>query len=390
MLEVMTVKIPLHPNKTQLKEFSNLSYCYHRLGNLAVELLREFKYDMKETGLRNSLNSMLDSLPKCSLGFITTVVAKEKVLAFRKHGKVNFHKYNKNNKRFPVRCDANIPRVSRIYSDDLENIKIPSVSSKVKISYKWRHNLIKKKGIEYLDSILNCKKQTARVTYDGKYWYLVFSTYYEPETVDLKVKAVGVDVGIEKLAVTSEGDFEYGINNSKEVRRLEIKEKKLQKIVARKYRTYNKGTSSFKKSKNILKLEKKIFLVCRRLRNLRENELHKISKKLVDLHYKVIAFENLNIRGMLRNKYLAPSIQKQGWYKLAQFTKYKALSKGESFIQVNRWYSSSKKCSQCGAINRNLKLSDRVFKCNECGLEIDRDFNASLNIRDEGFRLVLG
>ena len=92
----------------------------------------------------------------------------------------------------------------------------------------------------------------------------------------------------------------------------------------------------------------------------------------------------------MKNKYQAHSIQKQGWYKLIAFTKYKAISKGETFIQVSRWYASSKRCNCCGNIKKDLKLKDRIYKCKKCGLIIDRDYNASLNIRDESLRLVFG
>lgn len=389
----MSVKVPLYPSKEQIQEFDKLSYCYHKLGNIAVELLKEYGYALKSQGLRKFLTLRLNELPKGNLGFITTVVSQEKVTAYKQHGKVNYHKYSKTHKSFPVRCDENDNRVSRIYSDDLKTIKIPSIPGKVKISYKWQHNMVKKNGVDYLNSLLNYKKQTARVTFDGTYWYLVFSIYYEPEHIELQNKSVGVDVGIEKLAVTSDGIYEYGVNNtSSEIKRLERKEKKLQRILSRKYRVFNGGKTQGKleKSRNILKLEEKVFLVRRRIKNIRENELHRISKNLVDLNYKIVAFEDLNIKGMMKNKYQAPSIQKQGWCKLIAFTKYKAISKGETFIQVSRWYASSKRCNCCGNIKKDLKLKDRIYKCKKCGLIIDRDYNASLNIRDESLRLVFG
>ena len=90
--------------------------------------------------------------------------------------------------------------------------------------------------------------------------------------------------------------------------------------------------------------------------------------------------EGLNMNRMLKNKYLAKSIQKQCFYEFSSQMKYKCEQCGIEFIQVDRFYPSSKTCSNCGCIKKDLKLSDRVYKCSECGLEIDRDFNAALNL----------
>ena len=228
-------------------------------------------------------------------------------------------------------------------------------------------------------SLLNVKKQSARVTYDGKYWYLLFSYNLDEPEINLEEKSIGVDVGIKCLAVTSDNDVFDGVNKVSDiVKKLEIKKNKLQRVISNKYRQ----NKSYNKTENIKKAERKLYLVHRRLKNIRENELHHISKFLVDKHYQTIKFENLNIRGMLKNRRLSEKISNQCWYKLMQFTKYKAEFFGEAFKQIERFKPSSKTCSRCGSINRDLKFSDRVYVCNNCGLVIDRDLYAAINIRD--------
>ena len=142
------------------------------------------------------------------------------------------------------------------------------------------------------------------------------------------------------------------------------------------------NNQGYKKSNKIRKLEHKISLLNRRLRNIRINRLHNVSKFLVDKHYRVIAFETLNIKGMIRNRKLSKAIASQGWYNLIQFTKYKAEFYGEQLKQIGRFEASSKLCSRCGSKKQDLRLKDRIYTCNECGLVIDRDYNAALNIRN--------
>lgn len=118
--------------------------------------------------------------------------------------------------------------------------------------------------------------------------------------------------------------------------------------------------------------------------NIRENELHHISKMLVDKNYKFICFEDLNIKGMIKNKTYSNRIARQCWYKLIQFTEYKARFKREIFIQIGRFKPSTKQCSSCGNIKHDLTLNDRVYICRNCGLVIDRDLNAAINIKNFG------
>lgn len=372
---VVALKVPLYPTREQAELFHKMANIYHNLKNKAVDYIKNYDNYVSEKDLRQYLISTYSGdLP---ISFIANLVAKEKIAARIAHGfsKLRFQRYSDSHKAFPVRCDTNGNRVSRIYSDDYEYIKIPSINGLVKMSRLWVNKMKKKSCI----SILNFKKQTARVTYDGKYWYLVFTYNIESPSVNLKDNSIGVDVGIKHLAVTSDNEVFDGVNNtSDKVKKLEIKKKKLQRVISNKYRQ----NKSYKKSENIKKSEQRLYLITRKLKNIRENELHHISKYLVDKHYRLIVFEDLNIRGMLKNKHLSSKISNQCWYKLMQFTKYKAEFINEEFKKIERFKPSSKACSKCGNIKKNLLLSDRVYVCENCGLVIDRDLNAAINIKN--------
>ncbi|WP_228370480.1 RNA-guided endonuclease InsQ/TnpB family protein [Gottschalkia acidurici] len=170
----------------------------------------------------------------------------------------------------------------------------------------------------------------------------------------------------------------------KKVRKLKKKLKRLQRQVSRKYEM-NKLETKFIKTSNIIKLEKKIKLIHRKLSNIRQNHIHQATNKIIKLRPIRIVMEDLNISGMMKNKHLSKAIAEQKFYEFIRQMKYKCEFNGIGFVQADRFFPSSKKCSKCGEIKKDLKLSDRVYKC-ICGLEIDRDKNASINLGE--YKLV--
>jgi len=142
----------------------------------------------------------------------------------------------------------------------------------------------------------------------------------------------------------------------------------------------NKQGKKFIKTNNIVKLEKKIKLIHRKLSNIRLNHIHQATNKIIKLRPYRIVMEDLNITGMMKNKHLSKAIQEQCLYEFIRQMKYKCEFNGIEFIQVDRFYPSSKTCSRCGSIKKDLKLKNRVYVCSECGLVIDRDKNASINL----------
>ena len=157
----------------------------------------------------------------------------------------------------------------------------------------------------------------------------------------------------------------------------------MQRQISRKYEA-NKDGNKFVKTNNIVKLEKQIKLLHRKLSNIRNNHIHQATNKVIKLKPYRVVMEDLNVSGMMKNKHLAKAIQEQCFYEFIRQMKYKCEFNGIDFVQVDRWYPSSKTCSCCGSIKQDLKLKDRIYKCNDCGLEIDRDKNASINLGNYG------
>lgn len=219
-----------------------------------------------------------------------------------------------------------------------------------------------------------------RCHYDGKYWYLTFGFEVYENQVELnKDLSIGIDLGITNLAVVSSIDAPIkNINKGSKVKSLKKKLKRLQKKCSRKYEM-NKNGKEFIKTQNIIKLEKEIKLIHRKLSNIRNNHIHQATNSIVKLRPYRIVMEDLNISGMMKNKHLSESIAEQKLYEFIRQIEYKSEFNGIEFIKADRFFPSSKMCSSCGTKMKDLKLSDRIYVC-ECGLTMDRDKNASINL----------
>ncbi|MGL5545326.1 MAG: RNA-guided endonuclease InsQ/TnpB family protein, partial [Cetobacterium sp.] len=218
-----------------------------------------------------------------------------------------------------------------------------------------------------------------RISFDGKYWYISVGIERENNALELSDISLGIDLGVMDLATCSTGKVYKNINKKKTIKKLKKKLKRLQKQVSRKYEKSREVTNRYHKSQNIVKLEKKIRLIHRRISNIKSNNLHQITNEIVKTKPSRVVMEDLNVKGMMKNRHLSKAIAEQNFYKFITYMKYKAEFNGIEFIQVPRFYPSSKTCSHCGAIKKDLKLSDRVFKC-QCGHILDRDLNASINL----------
>lgn len=202
----------------------------------------------------------------------------------------------------------------------------------------------------------------------------------EPEKVELTNESIGIDVGLKDLAICSNIEEPFkNINKTSKIKKLEKKKRRLQRKVSKKYLKNKKG-GSYVKTSNIIKLEKRIKKVCNRLDNIRNDYRHQTTTEIVKTKPSQIVVENLNICGMMKNKHLSKAIWQQGLYDFKKILKYKAEKHGIKFVEADKWYPSSKICSNCGEIKTKLSLSERVFKCECCGFSIDRDKNASINL----------
>ena len=237
-----------------------------------------------------------------------------------------------------------------------------------------------------------------RISYDGKYWYLSVGYEIEPVKETLTEEPLGIDVGVKELAVCSNGTRYANINKTKRVKQLEKKLRREQRSLARmilqnieKYKMV-KGypvpvwKRSLRDCKNIQKQKKVIRLLYRTIANIRKNYIHHVTTEIVKTKPSQIIMETLNVKGMMKNRHLANAIAKQNFYELKRQIKYKCEQAGILFVEADRWFPSSKKCSCCGHIKKNLKLSDRIYRCELCGFVIDRDLNASINLAN--YKLV--
>ena len=149
----------------------------------------------------------------------------------------------------------------------------------------------------------------------------------------------------------------------------------------------NKEKGKCCKTNNIVKQEKKLLKATRRLTNIRNDYLHQTTSEIVNRKPKFICIEDLNVSGMMKNKHLAKAVQQQGFYEFRRQLTYKCEDNGIQLIIADRFYPSSKLCSCCGNIKKDLKLSDRIYKC-ECGNVIDRDYQAALNLKKYGENIL--
>jgi len=217
-----------------------------------------------------------------------------------------------------------------------------------------------------------------RVSFDGMNWYISVGVEIEDIKPELTTESIGIDVGVKDLAICSNGIVSKNINKTHRVKKLEKKMRRLQRRVSRKYIKNKKG-ESYVKTSNIIKLEKEIVKLHIKLANIRTNYRHEESTKIVRNKPSRIVMECLNVKGMMKNRHLSKAIAQQGLDKFKTMIKYKSERYGIEFVEADRWFPSSKLCSCCGAIKKDLKLSDRVYKC-ECGNVMDRDFQASINL----------
>ncbi|GAA0714412.1 RNA-guided endonuclease TnpB family protein [Paraclostridium ghonii] len=288
------------------------------------------------------------------------------------------------------KCRAKLPKFK---SKKKSNDTFYSRYEKIKFYENNTVNLekigkVKCKSSYNVDFTQITKFSNPNVTFNGRCWVLRFSIEIKNNHTELTDKVLGIDLGIKQLAIVNEDGLDIpNINKTKVVKNLEKKLKRLQRKCSRKYENNREG-GRYQKTKNIVKLELKIKKLHRKLKNIKLNYIHQATSKMVKTKPKIIVTETLKISNMMRNRHLAKSIAQQCFYKFIEQMKYKCKYNGIEFIQVPIFYPSSKMCSCCGSIKKDLKLSDRTYKCN-CGFICDRDKNAAYNLANYGLEISL-
>lgn len=219
----------------------------------------------------------------------------------------------------------------------------------------------------------------------GRYFVSVLVEQEETTKPSLSGFGIGIDLGLKDFAICSNGKIYKNINKSSQIRKLEKKLKREQRSLSRKYESYKKQNKISKGGatrQNIQKQKLKVQKFHQRLGNIRTDYVNKVIAELVKTKPMWITIEDLNISGMMKNRHLSKSIAQQKFFEFRVKLLTKCNEYGIELRVADRFYPSSKTCHKCGCIKSDLKLSDRIYTCSECGYTADRDFNASLNLRD--------
>ena len=269
-----------------------------------------------------------------------------------------------------------------------DNVKIQFTDTHVKAEGFAEQKKKKKQKLNWIKLAehgripTSCKYMNPRIKYDGLNWYITVGIECEDCTALPSNEGIGIDLGIKDLAICSDEHKYQNVNKAQRTKKLEKRKRRLQRSISRKYEKNKKGESCCK-TRNIIKSEKELLKLNHRLTNIRQNHLHQITSSIVKREPSFICIEDLNVSGMVKNKHLSRAVQQQGFYEFRRQIEYKSAWNNISVIIADRFFPSSKLCSCCGAIKKDLKLSGRIYRC-ECGNVIDRDYQAAINLKRYG------
>lgn len=213
----------------------------------------------------------------------------------------------------------------------------------------------------------------------GRYYISVLINMPEQNTQINNNPGIGIDLGLKDFVTCSNGSIYQNINRINNIKKIEKKLKREQRKLSRKIINLKKGAST---QKNFVKQKLKVQKLYQRLTNIRTDYLNKTINNIVKTKPSFIVIEDLNVSGMMKNKHLSKAVAQQKFFEFKTKLINKCKENNIELRVVDRWYPSSKLCHDCGHIKKDLKLSDRIYICSECGYTEDRDINASLNLRD--------
>ena len=296
-----------------------------------------------------------------------------------------YEKFFKGKSKYPNRKTKkkSVPSFYQAY-DNIQitdtHVKLALVTGKGKATSKHAQKICKVKFARKGYIPVGVKYYNPRVKYDGMNWWLTVGVEIADSTKKPTNNGIGIDLGIKDLAICSDGNTYKNINKTETVRKLEKRKRRLQRSISRKYEK-NKDGNTYVKTNNIKKQEKQLLKLNHRLFNIRNNYLHQVTADIIKREPSFIVLEDLNVKGMMKNRHLARSVQEQGFGIFREMIEYKAERNNIEVVIADRYYPSSKLCNCCGYKKVDLKLKDRTFVCPNCGYTEDRDFNASLNLK---------
>lgn len=289
-------------------------------------------------------------------------------------GKTRFPKFKKKNKS-DVKMYFVKTNAKTIISCERHRLKIHTLG--------WVR--LKEKGYIPTNSDTHIIKSGTISHKAGRYYISVLVEEPEQPKPILNDFGIGIDLGIKDLAICSNGETHRNINKTSRIRKLEKKLKREQRSLSRKYENYKKTNKNLKgvaTRQNIQKQKLKVQKLHHRLECMRSDYINKVISELVKTKPSWITIEDLNVKGMMKNRHLSKAVAQQKFFEFRTKLLAKCIEYGIELRIVDRFFPSSKTCHNCGSIKSDLKLSDRIYHCDECGYIVDRDYNASLNLRD--------
>ena len=380
---IKTIRVMLIPNnkqKTKLFQYANTArFAYNWALGKEQENYKNGGKFISDGDLRKEFTQLKKTNDYFWLNNVSNNVTKQAI----KDACEAYRNFFKGYTKFP-RFKSKKHSVPKFYQD---NVKIQFTDTHVKVEgfanskKKNRQKLNWIRLAEYGRIPTDCKYCNPRIKYDGLNWWITVGVDCKPTNNILKTNGIGIDLGIKDLAICSDEYIYKNINKSQNVKKLEKRKRRLQRSISRKYELNKKG-GRYCKTSNIIKREKELLKLNHRLTNIRHNYIHQTTSEIIQRKPSYITIEDLNVKGMMKNKHISKSVQQQCLYEVARQLQYKCSWNGIELRQVSRWYPSSKTCHECGYINKELKWYHRTYKCPICGYVEDRDYNASLNLRD--------
>lgn len=372
-----SIKIRLYPNKEQATMINKLLGCYRVVYNQCLNIkIESYKNEGKSENLSTLSKFLHHELLKDD-NFLWLREQNTKVLHQAVRDMLSAYKYffekhtgypkfkSKHDNKQSCRFELGAISKRNVYTNyklSLANIR----------NIKFRCN---KKYAEYLQKNHDNIRQATLTRLPCEEYYL--SILVDGDLTH-KVKeskaSVGIDLGVKDFVITSDGEV---FDN------LHFKKSKAKHIKRLQHQLSKKQKGSNNRNKARIRLAK----VYKKINDKKQYYLHAVSNSLIDEN-QVICMEDLNVKGMVKNHNLAESISEMNFGEFRRMLEYKAKWYSRKLVFVDRFYPSSKTCHRCGYINRQLKLSDRQWVCPQCGEVVERDYNAALNILDEGLRII--
>ena len=239
---------------------------------------------------------------------------------------------------------------------------------------------VKVKEYGYIPKNTNIKSDTITKIADRYFLSLIIEVDDIVKTKNKNIKGLGIDLGIKDTAICSDGRVFKNINKTIKIKKLKKKLKREQRKMSRSIEYSKSKKIKLKECKNFNRKKLKVQKLFYRLNCIRDDYNNKIVDEITRAKLKYITIEDLKVSNMMKNKHLSKAIQEQNFYAIRTKLINKCKERNIELRLVDTFYPSSKTCSCCGEIKKDLKLNDRIYKCCNCGLEIDRDYNASINL----------